>query len=130
MWKANYHTHTTRCKHARDSDEDYVIKAIQAGFKEIGFADHCPWPFEDGYVSPMRMDVAQLEDYVSSVKSLQEKYQGQIDVKLGLECEYFETMIPWLVAEKERLSIDYLILAITFLKSKAITITTIHPGIR
>ena len=57
----------------------------------------------------MRMDVAQLEDYVSSVKSLQEKYQGQIDVKLGLECEYFETMIPWLVAEKERLSIDYLI---------------------
>ena len=109
MWKGNYHTHTTRCKHARDSDEDYVIKAIQAGFKEIGFADHCPWPFEDGYVSPMRMDVAQLEDYVSSVKSLQEKYQGQIDVKLGLECEYFETMIPWLVAEKERLSIDYLI---------------------
>ncbi|MDB1708332.1 histidinol-phosphatase [Enterococcus entomosocium] len=109
MWKANYHTHTTRCKHARDSDEDYVIKAIQAGFKEIGFADHCPWPFEDGYVSPMRMDVAQLEDYVSSVKSLREKYQGQIDVKLGLECEYFETMIPWLVAEKERLSIDYLI---------------------
>lgn len=28
MWKANYHTHTTRCKHAQDSDEDYVIKAI------------------------------------------------------------------------------------------------------
>lgn len=30
-------------------------------------------------------------------------------MKLGLECEYFETMILWLVAEKERLSIDYLI---------------------
>ncbi len=34
MWKANYHTHTTRCKHARDSDEDYVIKAIKLALRK------------------------------------------------------------------------------------------------
>ena len=30
----NYHTHTTRCKHATDSDEAYVQAAIENGILE------------------------------------------------------------------------------------------------
>ena len=47
----NYHTHTTRCKHASGEDREYVEKAIESGLKILGFSDHCPWVFEDGYVS-------------------------------------------------------------------------------
>lgn len=41
--KANYHTHTFRCKHADGEDKEYVEAAIKAGIKTLGFSDHCPW---------------------------------------------------------------------------------------
>ena len=45
--KYNYHTHTERCFHAKGSDEEFVLAAIEAGFNEIGFADHSPWNFKN-----------------------------------------------------------------------------------
>ncbi len=107
--KTNYHSHTTRCKHAKGSDEEYVLSAIKGGLTEIGFSDHCPWPFENGYVSGIRMDASEMENYVSSVRNLQDKYKDQISIKIGLECEYFEEYIPWLKELKERYKLDYLI---------------------
>ena len=47
----NYHTHTTRCLHARNTDEEYVRAALDSGFTTLGFSDHTPWPYHDGYVS-------------------------------------------------------------------------------
>ena len=41
--KYNYHTHTKRCGHAIGNDEDYVINAIKAGYKILGFSDHAPY---------------------------------------------------------------------------------------
>ncbi len=35
----NYHTHTKRCGHAKGTDEEYVIAAIEGGFDELGFSD-------------------------------------------------------------------------------------------
>lgn len=106
----NYHTHTERCLHATGEDEAFVKAAIEAGFCEIGFSDHSPWPFENGYVSYMRMTPVQLPDYVSSVKSLQEKYRDQITIRLGLECEYFKRYIPWLKNMLHEYGFDYIIL--------------------
>lgn len=107
--KYNYHTHTTRCFHATGTDEEYVLAAIEAGFDEIGFADHTPWNFK-GFVSNMRMHENQLEEYCDSVKSLREKYKDKISIKLGLECEYFPQYIPWLKESADKFGIDYLIL--------------------
>ena len=117
--KTNYHSHTTRCKHAKGSDEDYVLSAIKAGIQELGFSDHCPWPFEDGYVSPIRMDISQMDDYVQSVRALKEKYKDQINIKLGLECEYFEEFIPWLKKLKEHYPLDYLIFGNHFAENES-----------
>ncbi len=107
--KYNYHTHTSRCFHAKGSDEDYVKAAIEAGFDEIGFADHSPWPFTD-FVSDMRMHENLLKDYCDSIKQLREKYKDKISIKLGLECEYFPKYIPWLRSAIEEHGIDYIIL--------------------
>ena len=41
----NYHTHTTRCHHAVNSDEEYIQAAIEAGIKYLGFSDHAPVVF-------------------------------------------------------------------------------------
>ena len=107
--KFNYHTHTERCMHAGGKDEDFVLAAIKAGFEEIGFSDHCAWPYKN-YASPIRMTEVQIEDYVNSVKSLREKYKDKISIKLGFECEYFERHIPWLRETLKKYSFDYIIL--------------------
>ena len=108
--KYNYHTHTSRCFHARGEDEEYVLAAIEAGFDEIGFADHTAWKFDSDFVSDMRMHENQLKDYCDSVKALREKYKDKISIKLGLECEYFSKYIPWLKGAIEEHEIDYIIL--------------------
>ncbi|MGN0779027.1 MAG: histidinol-phosphatase [Aristaeellaceae bacterium] len=87
--KCNYHTHTTRCFHARGLDEDYVQAAMDAGFDLLGFADHAPWPFANGFVSGIRMGMAELPGYIASVKSLQAQYADRLPILLGLESEYF-----------------------------------------
>ena len=40
MLKTNWHTHTKRCGHAKGTDEEYVLEAIAAGVKSLGFSDH------------------------------------------------------------------------------------------
>lgn len=106
---ANYHTHTYRCHHAGAyEDEEYVKYAIDNGFRVLGFSDHTPWPYITGYRSPVRMDVLELDAYISSVQKLKEKYRDIIHIYIGLECEYFPEYLPWL--EQQRHKLDYLIL--------------------
>lgn len=107
--KYNYHTHTFRCQHAEGEDEEYVLKAIEAGYEEIGFSDHCPWPFED-YVSDIRMKTDEIDSYVNSVRHLQKKYKDKIRIRLGFECEYFERHIAWLLDVLKKYKFDYIIL--------------------
>ena len=45
----------SRCGHARGTDREFVESAISGGLEVLGFADHCPWVFGDGYVSGIRM---------------------------------------------------------------------------
>ena len=79
----NFHTHTFRCHHAEGSDEDYVLQAIKNGYDTIGFSDHAPYLFPNGYVSSFRMLPSDAKDYARSVDALKNKYQGKIDIKLG-----------------------------------------------
>lgn len=108
--KANYHTHTMRCKHAIGKDEDYIRAAIAAGYDQIGFSDHTPWPYASDFVSGVRMAQGELEEYVQSLRALGEKYKDQIRVLVGLECEYFPAYMDWLFEKKQELGLDYLIL--------------------
>lgn len=108
--KYNYHTHTVRCHHADGKDEEYVLKAIEAGYEEIGFSDHCAWPYENGFVSYMRMIPEQIGEYAESVKGLREKYKDKIRIRLGWECEYFGQHIEWLRDTVKKYGFDYIIL--------------------
>ena len=109
--KTNFHTHTARCCHASGRDEEYVQSAIRGGYQILGFADHSPWQFSSSYRSHMRMNPReQFQDYLQSIRTLRRKYRDQIDIRIGLECEYFPPYMDWLrqLIRKERL--DYIIL--------------------
>ena len=106
----NYHTHTARCRHASGSEEDYVRRAIDGGLKVLGFSDHTPFLFPDGYYTHMRMFPDQLEDYAATVLALKEKYAGQIDIRLGLEVEYYPDRMEDLFKLIAPYEIEYFIL--------------------
>lgn len=90
MQKFNYHSHTYRCGHAEMdmTDEEYVREYIEMGFKKMAFTDHCPEKNRIDKRPNMRMDYSQKDEYLSSIKDLQEKYKNQIEIKLGYEVEY------------------------------------------
>lgn len=102
----NYHGHTKRCGHARGEDEEYVLAAISAGYKTIGFSDHAPYP--DQYNEHERMDMSELENYIYSVKQLQQKYKDQIEIFIGMEIENYQAYKREIKAYRERL--DYCII--------------------
>ena len=108
--RTNYHSHTARCHHASGTEEQYVLAAIEGGFEEMGFADHCPWAFGDGFVSGIRMLPEELPGYVATVRALGEKYRDRLRVLCGLECEYYPDMLGWLRDAAQESGLDYLIL--------------------
>ena len=106
----NYHTHTRRCYHAMDSEEDYIKAAIRSGYSELGFSDHTPWRYDSSFHSTMRMEEDKLEGYINTLLKLREKYKNQISIKIGLECEYFPKYMDWLKQTLKDYPIDYIIL--------------------
>lgn len=107
---SNYHTHTTRCRHAFGEDEEYVLAALDRRLQILGFADHSPYIFPGDYYSTMRMPMCELEDYVSSVLALREKYADKIAVKLGLELEYYPGCFAETLTVLKQYPFDYFLL--------------------
>lgn len=124
---ANYHTHTTRCKHAQGEDREYVEAAIRAGMKVLGFSDHCPWVFDNGYVSHIRMTPKELDGYFSAMEALKKEYAKDIVIYAGFESEY----IPELMDSQNELlqdyPVDYMILGEHFLGKEFTSPYTGHP---
>ena len=108
--RANYHTHTKRCHHAYGTEREYVEKAIEAGLKVLGFSDHTPQVYPDGFVCPVKMLPSELEGYVDTVLDLKREYRDDIEILLGLEAEYLETLWEPLLRLLEPYPIEYLIL--------------------
>ena len=109
MLPYNLHSHTIRCGHAVGEDEEYVLAAIKAGFKELGFSDHV---FLPGVYEPkVRGDFSCLEDYIRSVNALKEKYKDQIKIYLGFEAEWCgERFRSYYRDLLDKYGFDYLIL--------------------
>jgi histidinol-phosphatase (PHP family) len=110
MIKTNYHVHTYRCKHAEGRDRDYVEQAIKAGFTEIAFTDHSPWPLLPQETGMIRMKLSSLPEYVASIRKLQEEFKDRISIKIGLECEYFAGRMDWLKGMIKEQQLDFVIL--------------------
>lgn len=106
----NYHTHTWRCNHAEGREEEYVLEAIKRGFTTLGFADHAPYNFLNGFNSWYRMRFDQVNDYVNTLLELRDKYKDKIDIKIGFEAEIYPETFDEMIDNIRAYPIDYLIL--------------------
>lgn len=111
----NYHTHTTRCRHAVDSDEEYIERAIEAGIKYLGFSDHVPFVFPDGKESFYHMEMCAGEEYVNTIRKLAEKYSDKIHISVGFEMEYYPSFFSEMLDVVKQFGVDYLILGQHFI---------------
>lgn len=118
MLMANYHTHTPRCHHAVGSEREYIESALQAGLKILGFSDHAPYFFKEGYHSGPRMELSELEGYVTTLTDLRREYAGQLDIRIGLETEYYPAHFEQLMTFLKDYPLDYLILGQHFLNNE------------
>lgn len=107
----NYHTHTTRCRHAFGKDREYVTKAIKAGITTLGFSDHAPmlFPIKD-YYSNYRMFPDDVDDYMKSINLLRKEYEDKIKIYIGFELEYFPRIFDKTVNWLDELGSEYYVL--------------------
>ena len=88
------HAHTPLCKHAVGLPAEYVEVAEARGLRGIVFTCHCPLP--DGISAAVRMAPEQFDDYVDLIARTREAFAGRMDVRLGLESDFYPGVEPWL----------------------------------
>ncbi len=116
--KANYHTHTYRCRHAVGTDAEYVQQAMAAGLTTLGFSDHTPYWFGCDYYSTFRMFPEQLQDYVRSVEALKQDYDGRLRIRLGVETEFYPAYFAQLLPRLQDAGMEYMLLGQHFVGSE------------
>ncbi|MAR12424.1 MAG: histidinol-phosphatase [Blastopirellula sp.] len=97
------HSHTPLCKHATGEPEEYAAVAAQRGLHGLIITCHNPMP--DGFSAHVRMAPEQFDEYVDMIARARETWAGRVDVRMGLEADYFEGYEPWL--EKQLSSSDF-----------------------
>ena len=85
----NLHTHTTYCDGALAAEE-MIKAAIQKRGGSIGFSEHSFVAFDEDY----SMSLENTPKYINEINALKKKYEGTIDVFLGIEADYFTDKIP------------------------------------
>jgi histidinol-phosphatase (PHP family) len=113
---SDYHVHTPYCRHAQGKILDYVNAAIGAGLKELCFTDH----LGRYYLSQSQkrrywdwgMSEASLEHYYDEIVTLQETFQDQICLRIGLEVDYVEGAEELLLPILARHKFDFLLASI------------------
>lgn len=97
------HSHTPLCKHADGWPTEYAAVAERRGLKGLIVTCHNPMP--DGFSAGVRMAEDEFEHYVDLVQTTRSEFQGRVDVRLGLEADYFEGMESYL--ERQLQSADF-----------------------
>lgn len=106
----NFHTHTFRCQHAWGTEREYIEAAIKMGIKTLGFSDHIPCPYGNGFVSRVKMRMEEAPEYVAAIRQLAKEYEKDIKIYVGFEAEYLPAYYERQMDMFRELKMDYQIL--------------------
>ena len=101
------HMHTPLCKHAVGEPFEYAEAGRKAGLKGIIMTCHSPMPKE--FSSDVRMSIDEFPYYVQLVEKTRQKYEGNFEVLLGIESDWFPGMEKWLIELHEKADFHYII---------------------
>lgn len=106
------HMHTPLCKHAEGEPEEYAEMALQRGLKGIVMTCHSPMP--ENWWPEVRMDVEQLDDYIALVQRAADVYAGRLDVRVGMEMDFYPGMEWWVERLNERCDFHHVLGSVHF----------------
>ena len=80
------HVHTKLCHHASGEMEDYVLAAIKRGLRKLVFLEHLEVGIN--YFESTWLTGEDFDYYHEEGSRLQDKYQGILEIGLGVEVGY------------------------------------------
>lgn len=101
------HSHTPLCQHAQGDPAEYAAAALSAGFKGVIITCHCPLPNQHSEWVRMRPD--EYTKYHDMIAAAREEYAGRVDVRAGLESDYFPGVEPWLEDLHQRMPLHHVL---------------------
>ena len=101
------HMHTPLCKHAIGEPEEYAARALERGLQGIIFTCHSPMPH--GFWPNVRMSDAEFDEYVGMVERCRERFAGDLEVRLGMESDYFPGHEDWVEKLHRRADFHYVL---------------------
>ena len=105
------HTHTSFCD-GNGEVEDFCLAAMEKGFRSLGFSAHAPIPKKTGIKTDWTMKEENLPLYLEAIKTAKRRWEGKLDVYLGLEADFIPDMVtPMDMAD---LGLDFIIGSVHF----------------
>ena len=86
MIRGDFHTHTNFCD-GKNSAEEMVLAAIDAGMPSIGITTHSYTDFDTSYCIPKE----RINEYRAEIARLKETYRDRITVFCGIEQDLWGT---------------------------------------
>ncbi|MDB6074706.1 MAG: hypothetical protein JWO89_2346 [Verrucomicrobiaceae bacterium] len=99
------HMHTPLCKHAYGEPEAYAKHGLEMGLKGIIVTCHSPMP--RGFWPGVRMGMDEFNEYVKIVNRATDSFKGQLEVRLGMESDYFPGFEDWIAELHEKAPFHY-----------------------
>jgi len=104
------------CLHAKDHLEDMVQAYIEKGFQWVGITEHIPPPndalrYQDEIAAGLDHEYLkqQFTRYMTTARSLQKKYQDDIQLFIGFESEAYSGYIPHVKSLIHQYQPDYIV---------------------
>ncbi len=88
------HCHTPLCNHAIGEPTEYAAAAHSSNLAGLIVTCHCPLP--DGISAPVRMRPDEFDRYADLVAQTRDAWSDRLDVRLGLESDYYPGVERWL----------------------------------
>ncbi len=101
------HCHTPLCKHATGTPLDYAAAARRRGLKGIIFTCHCPLP--DRINADVRMAPSEYAQYHAMIDAVRMGYADRLDVRVGLESDYFPGIEAWIAELHDRYPLHHVL---------------------
>ncbi len=101
------HMHTPLCRHAEGEVGSYAAVAEQRGLTGVIVTCHNPLP--DGFSGDVRMAEDEMPLYLRLVADAREAWRGRMDVRLGMECDYYPRFEDYLRRQTAAADFDYLL---------------------
>ncbi|WP_438432857.1 histidinol-phosphatase HisJ [Gorillibacterium sp. sgz500922] len=125
LLKWNGHTHTNFCRHGSPAPmEAYLEEALKHGFERYTISEHPPlpagWIPDEPLMRELAMREEELPGYMEAALGVKRRYEGRLDIRVGLELDYLEgnTGYSERLLEQTEGRLDDLLVSVHYLRGR------------